>query len=113
VLGSLTQGEVEQLVTQPMAALGVTVQHTEVITRMYTITGGVPHVVQHLCQQLLNDPEVAEHRTVTADDLERLAHGKVITQFAQARFAQVADPLPRLQAFLSTDREDITIDAML
>ncbi len=53
-LGPIDRNTMTELVTRPLSEFGIEIQSPEVITRLWKMSGGMPHIVQDVCSILLN-----------------------------------------------------------
>ena len=54
-LGPIDYNTLKQLVTKPLADFGASIDSEELLTKIRKKTGGMPHIVQDICNILLND----------------------------------------------------------
>jgi hypothetical protein len=113
-LTSLTLGEVESLVAQPLGDLDVRIEDAaEVFRRIHQYTGGMPNLVQDLCRSLLELPDVNATKRVTAAQVDRIIGEDDFRSRIDFLFRQVEAPLPRLVAYLAAQRSDVVHESMM
>jgi len=54
-LGPIDRRSLNELVTKPLSDFGISIQSEDTLTKIWNDTGGMPHVVQDVCNILLTD----------------------------------------------------------
>ena len=68
VVGNLGRDAVEKLISEPLAELGFRIrERQQVLDRIMDETGGMPSIVQSICDEAIKRLQVAERRSVTPD----------------------------------------------
>jgi hypothetical protein len=87
LLGPLDYRAIEELVTNPMRQLGITlVNDASIVKHIYDFTSGHPNVVQRLCRRLIERLNERGMRRITLDDVRAVAENP---QFQEHDFLQV------------------------
>jgi hypothetical protein len=107
-LGPLTAVEVGQLLEEPMQRIGVRIDDVaQSRGSIRSATGGMPNLVQGLCECLLDFESVTRKRLITEIDVQNaLRHPDFLNRIDQ-QFDQITESLPRLVAFLMSEASDL------
>jgi len=113
-LGPLTAAEVGQLLEEPMQRIGVRVENpAPARDYIHAATGGMPNLVQDLCQCLLVLDSVNLARLVTMKDVDSALKSSAFLERIDLQFGQVTEALPRLIAFLMSESQEFRLETVL
>ncbi len=106
-LPQLTQAETQVLISMPLNDIGITLQSPgQVVTAMWGLTGGWPHLIQVACSLLVKDPEVIRARIVKPDSVYTLSKNALFTTQVMFAFNQLSSPLAKMIAYVCAEPDD-------
>ncbi len=113
-LGPLTAAEVGELIEKPMQRIGVQIENIAASRHSVRLaTGGMPNLVQDLCDRLLDFDSVNQTRRVTEIDIQNVIQDPKFLDRIDSQFKQIEKSLPRLVAYLMSDRDQFTLAKVL
>lgn len=109
LLGTLDYPTVEELVTRPMAQLGIEfVDEKIIVDRIWAFTSGHPNVVQRLCHRLIEKLNKHNTRRITLDDVNAIIEDPAFQRDDfLSTYWEAATSLEKIISLLMADDESV------
>jgi len=109
-LGYLDARDVQRIILEPMAEMGLEVLEPEgLVERMMDITSGHPNLVQYLCRDLIVLANKRRGRSISLADLERASQATSFQDYFLETIWGNTNPLERLITLLLPDEGVVTV----